>query len=135
MKNIKAFAAALLFSISLLFINCTPSTDQLPTKQEVISNGKWQVNYFESGANLTADYQNLQLVFNANGTFNLVDGVETTSGIWNVSNDNILQLYINTHNHTLLQLNGDWNINECNNNVLNLQKNKAGTAQLKIIKI
>ena len=135
MKNIKAIAAALLFSISLLFINCTPSTDQLPTRQEVISNGKWQVNYFESGANLTADFQNLQLGFNANGTFSVVEGTEIVNGIWNVSNQNVLQLYINTHNNTLLQLNGNWNINECNNNVLNLQKNNTGTAQLKITKI
>ena len=135
MKRLKTFTVLIILSCSLFFVNCTPSQDFLPTNREVITNGKWQVEYFSAGADLTADFNSIELAFNNDGTISNNKNNQSINGRWNISNEEILQIIINTQDELLLKLNNDWKIADQSSLTMSLEKREPHFTQMRIRKI
>ena len=117
MKNRKHFAFLLLVCTSLFFINCTPSRqDYLSSTKEIISTGKWTVNYFYSGQNQTSSLSNYKFSFQNNGI--VICNLDSTdvSGSWSIihdlNNNDVLVININSQQTSLMQLNASWNVTD-----------------------
>jgi hypothetical protein len=118
MKIQKLTAGLLLVFVSLLFTNCTKDQNESykSTTSEIISQGKWSVDYFFSGQNITSQYGNYQFNFTGNGSLKASDGLNELSGNWkmirDVNGNDVLQIRILTQDPYLSELNANWNVTD-----------------------
>jgi hypothetical protein len=138
MKNRKHLAFLLLVCTSLFFINCTPSKQEyLSSTKEIISTGKWTVNYFYSGQNQTSSLSNYKFSFQNNGI--VICNLDSTdvSGSWSIihdlNNNDVLVININSQQTTLMQLNASWNVTDKSTSEVGMKN--ANSAELQIRKM
>jgi hypothetical protein len=118
MKIQKLTVGLLLVASSILFTNCTKDQNESykSTTREIISQGKWSVDYFFSGQNITSQYGSYQFNFIGNGSLKATDGLNELSGSWkmirDVNGNDVLQIEILTQDPHLSELNANWNVIE-----------------------
>ena len=138
MKTRKHFAFLILLCTSLFFIRCTPSRqDYLSSTKEIISTGKWTVNYFYSGQNQTSTLSNYQFSFQSNGIVICNVDSTTVSGNWSIihdlNNNDVLVININCQQTYLMQLNASWSVT--NKSTSEVGMKNANSAQLQLRKM
>lgn len=121
MKKLNFTVTALLFIVSLLFVNCTPDMPYASTTKEVITQGKWSIDYYYAGQDKTAQYQNFQFNFLVSGTMTCTNGTDTYEGTWNIIKDvsraDVMTISINNQvQTTLAELNTSWTVMTVNLN-------------------
>lgn len=127
MKAVQLTAGFLLFA-SLLFTSCTKdSTDYGNTTREILSEGKWSVDYFFAGQDKTDDFNSYHFKFSGNGSVTGSNGIHNFNGNWNIikdpNNKEILQITILSQEPQLTELNEDWHISGTLTNLLELHGN------------
>ena len=116
MKNQK-LASILIFIISThFFISCTREpVDYTSTAKEIISQGTWLVDYFYSGQNKTAQFNNFQFSFIGNGTVTVSNGANSFSGTWrmvtDVNRNEVLKINL-VQEPNLQELNNQWSVGD-----------------------
>ena len=138
MKTRKLFAFILFVCTSIFFINCTPSRQEyLSSTKEILSTGKWTVNYFYSGQNQTSTLSNYKFSFQNNGI--VICNLDSTvvNGSWSIihdlNNNDVLLININSQQSTLMQLNASWNVTDKSMNEIGMKD--AGNAELQFRKM
>jgi hypothetical protein len=87
MKNAKLFSYLLLF-VSSFFVGCTTENlDHASTAREIISKGRWSVDYCFAGQDQTAQFHNYQFSFTGNGTVTANNDTSSIAGIWSIMTD------------------------------------------------
>lgn len=114
MKRSKVFTNALLLAITAIAFNCSPAQDiKLSTEETLVRNG-WSVDYYFQQQDITSEFVNYRLTFNAAGSVFLRNNNESVSGSWNrimdVSQTEIIGMNITTSNPSLYKLNGTWEL-------------------------
>jgi hypothetical protein len=117
MKSFKTTGLILFLIISILCIRCTPNQqDYSRTTREIISTGKWSIDYYFSGQDKTSQYQTILLTFLGNGTVNCEHNNTVYQGQWasikDVNRNDVLELQLNSQEPTLTELNVNWNVVE-----------------------
>src|SRR5438270_10926637 len=117
MKTAKLPAFVLLFISTLLLIHCTPARqDYATTAKEIISQGKWSVDYYFAGQNKTSAYTNYQFTFNSNGGVNCTAGTTVSTGTWSMITDvdynDVMIINMNTQEPVLLEFSQKWNVTD-----------------------
>lgn len=117
MKTRKHFAFFLSVCVCIFLSSCTPSRQEyLSSTKEIISTGKWTIQYFYSGQNQTSSFSNYQFSFQNNGIVICNMDSTTISGSWSIvhdlNNNDVLQMNINSQQSTLMQLNSSWNVTD-----------------------
>ena len=138
MKNRKLFAFLLIVCTSQFFMHCTPARQEyLSSTKEILSTGKWTVNYFYSGQNQTSSFTNYQFSFQNNGIVICNLDSTTVNGSWSIihdlNNNDVLMININCQQTTLMQLNTSWNVTDKSMNEIGMKD--AGSAQLQFRKM
>ena len=138
MKTRKHFAFFLLVCTTLFFTNCTPSKQEyLSSTKEIISTGKWTVNYFYSGQNQTSTLSNYRFSFQNNGI--VICNLDSTnvSGNWSIvhdlNNNDVLVININSQQSYLMQLNASWNVTNITTSEVGMKN--ANSAELQFRKM
>src|SRR5438270_3321677 len=85
----RILSARLLFILLVvLFVRCTPSRqDYVSSAKEIVSTGKWSIDYYYSGQNQTSSFYNYQFSFQNNGIVICDLGSSTVSGTWSTIHD------------------------------------------------
>lgn len=138
MKTRKPFAFFLLACTTLFFISCTPSRQEyLSSTKEIISTGKWTVNYFYTGQNQTSVLSNYRFSFQNNGI--VICNLDSTnvSGNWSIvhdlNNNDVLVININSQQTYLMQLNASWNVTSLSTSEVGMKN--ANSAELQFRKM
>lgn len=115
MKNAKFFASLFLL-ISIAFISCTPDQNYINTTKEIITQGKWSVDYYFAGQNKTADYTNYEFSFKGDGQVICQQASSLCTGTWgmirDVSGKDVLTIQMNSAEPHLSQLSEQWNVTD-----------------------
>lgn len=112
MKNLKFFSYLIVFS-TLFFTSCTKENlDYRSTAREIISSGRWSVDYYFQGQNKSAQFDNYQFNFLGNGTLSATNGSVSINGTWSVVRDVNRNevLRINIQESFFRDLNEQWNV-------------------------
>ena len=126
MKSSKLTAGLLLILSSLLFTNCTKDQNEnyQSNTREIISQGKWSVDYFFAGQNLTSQYSSYKFSFTGNGTLKAFNGMNDLVGTWSmirdVNGNDVIRILIDTQDPHLAELNAQWNVTNKTSNAVNM---------------
>ena len=116
MKSAKLFALLLIISTSMLFTNCSPRQDDISTTKEILSEGKWSVDYYFAGQDQTGLYTNYTFTFNLNGAVVCEQGTTSNTGTWSLikdgSRNDVLLIQLNTLEPHLIQLSEEWKVTD-----------------------
>jgi len=136
MKNRKLFAFLLIVCSSTFFIRCTPSRQEyLSSTKEILSTGKWTVNYFYAGQNQTSYFSNYQFSFQNNGI--VICSVDSTivNGNWSIihdlNNNDVLVININSQQTSLMQLNASWNVTDKSTSAIGMKDSNSAELQFR----
>ena len=116
MRTTKLSVSFILLLSAFFFSNCTRDTQVNYTENtsEIITQGKWSVEYFFANQDLTAQYNNYQFTFLGNGTLTATNNTMQVHGNWRMIKDvdrkDILQININTGDPNLVEMNEHWNV-------------------------
>lgn len=116
MKTLKPTVSFILLLASLVFTNCTKDqqVNYSDTTKEIITQGKWTVEYFFIDQDLTSNYSHYQFVFLGNGTLTATGYGQAVNGTWNIIRDEnrneVLQILINSGDPSLNEINEHWNV-------------------------
>jgi hypothetical protein len=139
MKNPKSILFLLLLSSSLFFTSCSETQDDVNTTGEIVSQGKWSVDYYFMGQDRTAQYSNYQFVFSGNGNLTGTHGTISFTGAWNIikdiNNEDLLQINIATQEPQLNDLNDRWNVTNTTTAVVAMKSASGTNAQFRIRKL
>jgi hypothetical protein len=114
MKSGKFFSYLLIVVSTSLFVRCTPENiDYGPTAKETITKNQWSVDYYFSGQDRTAQFNNYKLNFTGSGVLTANDGTVSVSGSWSIIKDAFRNdvLKINLPEAHLQSLNEQWIVN------------------------
>ncbi|MBU2018304.1 MAG: META domain-containing protein [Bacteroidetes bacterium] len=114
--------------------------------EEEITSGSWRITYFnDSGTNETANFNSYNFTFNGDGTLTAVNGSNTYSGTWSVTDSNSnddspddldFNIYFKLTND-FEDLNDDWDIISHTSSELKLNDvsgGNGGTDELTFVK-
>jgi hypothetical protein len=116
MKTTKLSLSFILLLSTLVFTNCTKDqqVNYSDTTNEIITQGKWTVEYFFADQDLTSNYSNYQFSFLGNGTLTATSNGQSVNGTWKTIRDEnrneVLQILINTGDPSLIEINEHWNV-------------------------
>src|SRR5215218_6179203 len=114
MKTSKFFVGLLLLFTSISFVRCTPDQDFSTTTKDVISQGKWTVDYYYAGQDKTSQFNSYEFSFVANGTVSASTTSGEFTGTWalikDVNRNDVIQINIPTQEPQLAELNELWNV-------------------------
>ena len=103
---------ALIFSLAF-FSNCSPKLEDVSTTKEVLTQGKWSVNYFFNGQDNTAEFHGYQFDFYTSGSLTATKDSTSYSGTWTIRKDDNYKdiLTIELDNQPALDdLNSEWHV-------------------------
>jgi hypothetical protein len=115
MKNVKVFFTALLLSLCLVSIRCTPDTTSVvsPTEEVLIRN-IWVVDYFYYNQDMTNDFGGSRILFSSTGAVGYQRNGETIPGTWSKTvdalNDEVITLHFKTTDVNISRLNESWKL-------------------------
>ena len=118
MRTTKLSVSFTLLLSAFFFTNCTRDTQVNYTENtsEIITQGKWSVEYFFANQDLTAQYNNYQFTFLGNGTLTATNNTMQVHGNWRMIKDvdrkDILQINIITGDPNLVEMNEHWNVTD-----------------------
>ena len=118
MRTTKLSVSFTLLLSAFFFTNCTKDTQVNYTENtsEIITQGKWTVEYFFANQDLTAQYNNYQFTFLGNGTLTATNNTMQVHGNWRMIKDvdrkDILQINIITGDPNLVEMNEHWNVTD-----------------------
>lgn len=138
MKTRKLFAFLLIVCTSQFFMHCTPSRQEyLSSTKEIISTGKWSINYFYSGQNQTSTFSNYRFTFQNNGIVICNTDSTVVNGSWSMihdlNNNDVLVININCQQSSLMQLNASWNVTDKTTSEIGMKN--GGTSELQFRKM
>ncbi len=85
--------------------------DYTSSTKEVISKGKWSVEYYYAGQDKTAQYSNYQFSFTGNGNVTVSSGTNSVTGTWStitdINRNEVLRMSLGQEPH-LQELNEQW---------------------------
>ena len=116
MKIQNLTASFLLILAAFTFTNCTKEQveDNASTTKEIITQGKWTVDYFFADQDITAQYSNYQFVFLGNGTVMAKGNQHELSGTWSMIRDvnynDVIRINIDTQDPSMAELNDQWSV-------------------------
>ena len=136
MKNAKTGIMFLLVA-SLFFTGCSKEAfDNFGASKEIITNGKWSIDYYFNGQDNTDTFQGFQFTFNSNGNLTASNGAESYTGTWTsirgTDHGEILTLNFENTNAALQQLETDWNVGATSLNSIAMKN--AANVQLRFHK-
>jgi hypothetical protein len=134
MKNAKLFSYFFLI-ISSLFSGCTTeSLDYTSTAREMISQGKWTVDYCFADQDQTSQFSRYQFTFIGNGTLIANNDSSSVTGSWSMVNDvnrnEVLRVKIDEA--YLQALNCQWTVTAADPEMLNM---KGSDRELRLKKL
>jgi hypothetical protein len=138
MKNSNRLITSLLL-ISFAFTGCYKG-DLTSTTEEIISSGKWVVNYYYENQDLTGEYGNYRFVFNTNGTVTSTRNNVISSGSWKKFTDASKQEFISiefiTNDVNIAKLSEQWKLTSKSSHELEFSKtNQSAVSQLHIAQL
>ena len=116
MKIQNLAASFLLILAAFTFTHCTKEQveDNSSTTKEIITQGKWTVDYFFADQDITAQYSNYQFVFLGNGTVMAKGNQHELSGTWSMIRDvnynDVIRINIDTQDPSMAELNDQWSV-------------------------
>ena len=116
MKTSKLTVSFILLLSALFFSNCTKDQHEnyASTTREIITQGKWSVEYFYGSHDLTTHYSNFQFQFSGNGTLTARSNNQELNGTWSMIRDvernDVLNISINTGDPILAEINHQWKV-------------------------
>jgi len=135
MKTTKSFVGFLLLFVSISFIRCTPDQDISTTTKDIISQGKWTVDYYYAGQDRTSQFNTYEFSFVRNGTVTVATTSGDFSGTWmlmkDVSRNDVIQINIPTGEPHLAELNEQWNVTETTNTVIAMRVSTSSQLRLR----
>jgi hypothetical protein len=135
MKNLKLFTAILVVLITIPFTNCTPEQDFGLSSKEIISQGKWSVDYYYAGQNKTAQYSSYRFIFNGNGTVSCEQAGVNYTGSWSmikdVNRNDVLLMQMNSSQPDLSELNVHWTVNSISNSLVDMKDDSSTEFRLR----
>ncbi len=138
MKNAKTGIMFLLLLSTFVFTGCSKETlDQFSASREIITNGKWSIDYYFNGQDNTDKFQGFQFTFGSNGSLTASNGAESYNGTWTsirgTDHREILTFNFESPNAPLQEVETDWNVGATSPNSIAM-KNAANT-QLRFHKL
>ncbi|MFL5738721.1 MAG: hypothetical protein ACJ75B_00780 [Flavisolibacter sp.] len=113
MKTLK-LTSGLALILSLAFLsNCSPKLEDVSTTKEVLTQGKWSVNYYFNGQDRTDEFHGFQFNFYTSGALSATKDSSSYSGTWTIRKDDQYKdiLTINLDNQAALNdLNSEWHV-------------------------
>lgn len=127
MKTLKLSSVLLFIIINCFFAGCTREPlAYISTTKEIISQGKWSVDYYFSGQDKTAQFSNYQFIFTGNGTVTASDSGHSYTGTWSmvtgVNRNEILKINLD-HVPDLQELNNQWSVDDKSSNWVSMNLN------------
>ena len=130
MKNVKRSVLALLFLSTILFVNCTPDMPYVSTTKEVITQGKWAVDYYYFGQDKTSQFDNYEFTFATTGILSCNIAGTVHDGTWvtfkSGNTADVLTIALDNQQPNLAELNANWTITSINLSVVAM-KNGSNT--------
>lgn len=112
MKTTSTWLAGLLICCTALFSRCAPDYQYMLPTEELLTRNGWQVEQFnQSGTDLTGEFYDYQLFFNADRSFTIRHGNTVVNGTWQYTNSNNVEtvsVRIDASNTRILLLNENW---------------------------
>ncbi len=116
MKALQLTVSLLLLSTCFLTTSCTK--DQVENyrdnTKEIITQGKWTVEYLFSGQDLTDQYQNYDFEFLGNGTLSAQGPGPEISGTWSMIRDanrnDVIRIQINSQDPHFAAISEQWRV-------------------------
>ena len=138
MKNSNRIMTSLLL-ISFVFTGCYKG-DLSSTTEEIISSGKWVVNYYYDTQDMTGAYGNYRFVFNTDGTVTCTKNDVISAGSWKKSTDASMQEYLSiefiTNDVNIAKLSEHWKVIGKSSHELEFSKTNSSTvSQLHIAQL
>ena len=114
MKCKNLLVGLLLFIISNSFNRCTPDQDYSTSTKDILSAGKWSVDYYYAGQDKTTQYSNYEFNFQGNGVVTGKTANGEFTGNWallkDVGYNDVVEIHINTQEPELQALNELWKV-------------------------
>ena len=115
MKKPKPLFAALLLSLSLIFIRCSSDKDQFfSSTEEVLVRNAWTVDYYYNTQDMTDEFTSSRLLFSSTGAVGFQKNGETIAGKWSrtidAANNELIDLQFTTANADIIRLNESWKL-------------------------
>ena len=116
MKALKLTVSFLLLSTCLITTSCTK--DQVENyhdnTKEIITQGKWTVEYFFSDQDLTAQYDNYNFVFLGNGSLTAEGPGPELTGTWSMIRDanrnDVIRIQVNSQDPHFAAISEQWRV-------------------------
>lgn len=113
MKNVQLRLLLILVIAPAMLFSCSKETvDQFSSTKEILTLGKWSIDYYFDGQDNTAWFHDYEFNFNASGSFTAIRGTETFSGTWstirNTSSDELITIHFETSTTELDVLEFEW---------------------------
>jgi hypothetical protein len=114
MKTKNLLVGLLLFIFSNSFTSCTPDQDYSTSTKDILSAGKWSVDYYYAGQDMTTQYTSYEFTFQGNGVVSGKTANGEFTGNWallkDVNYNEVVELNINTQEPELIALNELWKV-------------------------
>ena len=135
MKSKKLLVGILLF-ISSILTSCYPDQDYSPSTKEILSTGKWSVDYYYAGQDKTTQYVNYEFNFQNNGVVSGKNSTGEFTGNWalmkDVSRNDVIEINITTQDPALVELNEIWKITDQTKSIISMN---GSSMELRIRKL
>ena len=122
MKSSKFFVGLLLLFSSMAFVRCTPDQYISNSTKDVLSTGKWAVDYYYAGQDKTAQFNSYEFTFVGTGDVSGTNGSNQVQGKWSIMKDvnrnDVLEINLQTQEPFLLELNEIWKVADKSTDVI-----------------
>ena len=136
MKTKNLIAGLLLFISSVNFTSCYPDQDYTPSTKEVLSTGKWSVDYYYAGQDKTTQYTNYEFNFQGNDVVSGKTATGEFTGNWalmkDVNRNDVIEINITTQTPELIELNEIWKITDRSHSIISMN---GSSEELRIRKL
>ncbi|HEU0065287.1 MAG TPA: hypothetical protein VFQ58_09655 [Flavisolibacter sp.] len=135
----RILSARLLFILLIVFfVRCTPShQDYVSSAKEIVSTGKWSVDYYYSGQNQTSSFYNYQFSFQNNGIVICDLGSSVVTGTWStihdVNSNEIMSINIDCQQPNIMELNTKWSVTQLTTTEVGMQNGSSSQLRIKRI--
>lgn len=136
MKTKNLLAGLLLFISSISFTSCYPDQDYSPSTKDILSTGKWSVDYYYAGQDKTTQYTNYEFNFLGNGVVTGKTATTEFTGNWalmkDVRRNDVIEININSAEPALAELNEIWMITDKTQSIISMN---GSSMELRIRKL
>jgi hypothetical protein len=136
MKTKNLLVGLLLFISSISFTSCYPDQDYSPSTKDILSTGKWSVDYYYAGQDKTTQYTNYEFNFQGNGVVSAKTTTDEFTGTWalmkDVNRDDVIEINLATQQPELTELNEIWKITDKTHSIISMN---GSSMQLRIRKL